>query len=160
MILKDKTLSKLCTSAVIFGALSGISTVAHGGDWGVMLGHNNPAGSNLGLNFLYQSPGAWGFECGIGGFYGSSSDTTKSVSTWGDVDVKWFPSAGFWRGFLEGGMAFGLGAGTGGSGLSAGSPFVGGGLLYSGTKMLFHVTADYKINSGSVYPAAGIGFKF
>ena len=56
-------------------------------------------------------------------------------------------------------MAFGLGAGNSGGGFAAGSPFVGGGLLYSGVTLLFHVTGDYKINSGTAYPALGIGFK-
>ncbi|MEN9827264.1 MAG: hypothetical protein RI953_3009 [Pseudomonadota bacterium] len=132
---------------------------AHAGQWGMLLGINNPAGSNLGLNFLYQSAGSLGFEVGVGGLYGKNNDNGTDVSTWGDFDVKWFPGAGPWRGFLEGGMAFGLGTGSSGSGLAAGSPFVGGGLLYSGTTMLFHVTGDYEINSRTAYPALGIGFK-
>ena len=60
---------------------------------------------------------------------------------------------------MQGGMAFGLGAGNSGGGFAAGSPFVGGGLLDSGVTLLFHVTGDYKINSGTAYPALGIGFK-
>ncbi|MFZ9520677.1 MAG: hypothetical protein ACO3A4_09385 [Silvanigrellaceae bacterium] len=133
---------------------------AHAGQWGMLLGFNNPAGSNVGLNFLYQSAGSLGFELGIGGLYGKSNTDGTDVATWGDFDVKWFPGAGPWKGFLEGGMSFGLGTGSSGSGLSAGSPFVGAGMLYSGATMLFHVTADYKINSRTAYPALGIGFKF
>jgi hypothetical protein len=56
-------------------------------------------------------------------------------------------------------MAFALGAGSTGSGLSAGSPFAGAGLLYSGSTVLFHLGADYKINQRVVYPAAGFGFR-
>lgn len=133
---------------------------AQAGDWGMMISHNNPAGSNIGLNFLYQSATVWGFEVGVGGLYGRSSQSSSDVGTWGDVDVKWLPSTGPWRPFLEGGMAFALGAGSSGSGLVAGSPFAGGGILYSGAKILFHLTGDYKFNSGSLYPAVGIGFKF
>ncbi len=136
-----------------------LPSAALAGPWGVLLGYNNPAGSNLGLNFLYQSGGPWGFEFGVGGLYGKSTENAKSVSTWGDVDVKWFPTAGPWKGYLEGGLAFSLGTGTEGSGLSAGGPFVGGGLMYSGSSVLFHVTADYKINSRGIYPSAGLGFR-
>jgi len=136
-----------------------LPSVAHAGPWGLLLGYNNPAGSNLGLNFLYQSGGPWGFEFGVGGLYGQSTENVKSISTWGDVDVKWFPTAGPWKGYLEGGLAFSLGTGSEGSGVSAGSPFVGGGLMYSGSSVLFHVTADYKINSRGIYPSAGLGFR-
>jgi hypothetical protein len=136
------------------------SSAALAGPWGILLGYNNPAGSNLGLNFLYQSGGAWGFEFGVGGLYSSASENSKSLSTWGDVDVKWFPSSGLWKGYLEGGLSVSLGtSSTLGSGVAAGSPFVGGGLMYSGASVLFHVTADYKINSQTVYPSAGLGFR-
>jgi hypothetical protein len=146
-------------AAVLLGMALLHTDQAYAGQWGMLFGYNNPAGSNLGLNFLYQSAGSLGVELGIGGLYSKSNNDGTAVSTWGDFDIKWFTGAGPWRGFLEGGMAFGLGTGNAGSGLAAGSPFVGGGLLYSGVTMLFHVTGDYKINSGSVYPALGIGFK-
>lgn len=156
--MSNEKYKKLSLASV--AALVSLSGGASAGDWGVLIGHNNPAGSNVGLNFLYQSAGVWGFEAGVGGIYGQSGNSSRFVATWGDVDLKWFAGHGFWRPFLEGGMAVALGTGTGGGGIAAGSPFVGGGLLYSGTSMLFHITADYKINSGAFYPAAGIGFKF
>lgn len=158
----------LCS--MIAGLITLSTQKAEAGEWGMLLGYNNPAGSNLGLNFLYQSSGSLGFEVGVGGLYRTTTTTTTSgaasstsetsIDTWGDIDLKWLPGAGPWRPYLEGGLAFGLGAGSSGSGIAAGSPFVGGGLLYSGRTMLFHITADYKINSRYLYPSAGIGFKF
>lgn len=124
----------------------------------MLLGYNNPAGSRLGLNFLYQDA-PWGFEFGFGGLSATSDEVGSSAITWGDIDLKYYPRTGLWRPFIEGGMAFALGAGSQGNGLSAGSPFAGAGLLYSGGTVLFHFGADYKINERVVYPAAGLGFR-
>jgi hypothetical protein len=154
--LNNKCLLKL---SALFASFV-IPSAASASPWGILLGYNNPAGSNLGLNFLYQSGGSWGFEFGVGGLYSSASDTNKSLSTWGDIDVKWFPSGGLWKGYLEGGLSVSLGTSSAtGSGLAAGSPFVGGGIMHSGQSLIFHLTADYKINSRTVYPSAGLGFK-
>jgi hypothetical protein len=133
---------------------------AQAGSWGALVGYNNPAGSRVGLNFLYQGA-PWGFEFGVGGLATTtdSSGEKSSAVTWGDIDIKYYPSTGLWRPFLEGGMAFALGAGSAGSGLSAGSPFAGGGLLYSGGTFLFHIGGDYKINERVAYPSAGFGFR-
>ncbi|NBO37878.1 hypothetical protein EBU99_04765 [bacterium] len=153
-------------NAQFFGKIAALallslnSKAAFAGEWGALVGLNNPAGSRLGLNFLYQSTSSWGFEFGVGGLAASSTDSGRSAATWGDFDFKWFASPGAWRGYLEGGMAFGLGAGSGGTGFAAGSPFIGGGLLYSGSRMLFHISGDYKLNERVAYPALGIGFKF
>jgi hypothetical protein len=150
--------SLLAISALSTGLL--LSHTAEAGSWGVLAGYNNPAGSRVGLNFLYQGA-PWGFEFGVGGLAKTTDSTgnKSSAITWGDVDIKYYPSVGLWRPFLEGGMAFALGAGNAGSGLSAGSPFVGGGILYSGGTVLFHIGGDYKINERVAYPSAGFGFR-
>lgn len=133
---------------------------AQAGSWGALVGYNNPAGSRVGLNLLYQGA-PWGFEFGVGGLAKTtdSSGENSGAVTWGDIDIKYYPSTGLWRPFLEGGMAFALGAGSAGSGLSAGSPFAGGGLLYSGGTFLFHIGGDYKLNERIAYPSAGFGIR-
>ncbi|MEY4066631.1 MAG: hypothetical protein RIR26_2839, partial [Pseudomonadota bacterium] len=50
----------LCTASIA------TAHAAHAGSWGMLLGYNNPAGSRVGLNFLYQDA-PWGFEFGFGG---------------------------------------------------------------------------------------------
>jgi hypothetical protein len=151
---------KKALKLLAFCLAAGFSAEAAAGPWGVLLGYNNPAGSNLGVNFLYDSGSTWGFEVGVGGLYSTATESTKSLSTWGDADIKWFPSAGLWKGYLEGGLSISLGSSTtAGSGVGVGSPFVGGGIMHSGQSVIFHLTADYKINSRTVFPSAGIGFK-
>ncbi len=126
----------------------------------MLLGYNNPAGSRVGLNFLYQGA-PFGFEVGVGDVEETKTDSgaKKGMVVWGDVDIKYYPSTGLWRPFLEGGLTYAVGLGGDERGIAAGSPFVGGGLLYSGSTVLFHIGADYKINERVTYPAAGFGFR-
>jgi len=151
----------LSLAAALVG-LCAMSTpdAARAGSWGVLLGYNNPAGSRLGLNFLYQGS-TWGFEMGAGGLAAvSDADSDSSAVIWGDLDLKYYFASSLWRPYFEGGMAYTVAAGGAGSGFAAGSPFVGLGVLYSGSKILFTVAGDYKINSGAFYPSAGLGFRF
>lgn len=129
------------------------------GSWGALVGYNNPAGSRLGLNFLYQDS-TWGFELGAGGLATvSDSDNDSSAVVWGDLDLKYFFASSLWRPYFEGGMGYSVAAGGAGNGVALGSPFVGLGLLYAGKTLLFTVAGDYKINSSTFYPSAGIGFR-
>jgi hypothetical protein len=89
----------------------------------------------------------------------SDSDNDSSAVIWGDVDLKYYFASSNWRPYFEGGMAYTVAAGGAGNGLAAGSPFVGLGVLYNGSKVLFTVTGDYKINSSSFYPSASLGFR-
>ncbi|MBM3381907.1 MAG: hypothetical protein FJY29_05640 [Betaproteobacteria bacterium] len=149
-------------------AISCTSAAAWAGSWGMLLGYNNPAGSKLGLNFLYQGA-PFGFELGIGGLGRTTTTTTTSgaswsesetsIDLWGELDLKYYPSVGLWRPFLEGGLTYSLGVVGGKRGFAAGSPFAGGGLLYSGSTVLFHIGADYKINERVTYASAGFGFR-
>lgn len=144
----------LATPAVLL-----TSNTAHAGSWSTLLGYNNPAGSRIGLNFLYQGA-TWGFEFGFGGLAAvSDADESTSAVTWGDVDLKYYFASSLWRPYFEGGMAYSIAAGGAGNGFAAGSPFAGLGVLYSGSRVLFTVSGDYKINSGHFYPAAGLGFR-
>lgn len=151
----------LTASSIFLGACSlCIPQSAAAGSWGALLGYNNPAGSKLGLNFLHQGP-TWGFEFGFGGFAaGIDSSGNTSALTWGDLDIKYYFASSLWRPYFEGGIAYSFAAGGAGNGLAAGSPFAGLGVLYSGSRVLFTVSGDYKINSGYFYPSAGLGFRF
>ena len=159
MLLKSK--KHLLCAATLFSTVCALSTpnTAAAGSWGALLGYNNPAGSKLGLNFLYQGP-TWGFELGAGGLAAvSDSDNDSSGVIWGDLDLKYYFASSLWRPYFEGGMAYTVAAGGAGNGIAAGSPFVGLCVLYSGSKVLFTVAGDYKINSGGFYPSAGLGFR-
>jgi hypothetical protein len=159
MQLKLSQRFSLRTLALAASAICLIPHPAEAGSWGTLLGYNNPAGSKVGLNFLYQGA-TWGFEFGFGGLAAvSDSDESTSAITWGDLDLKYYFASSLWRPYFEGGMAYSIAAGGAGNGFAAGSPFVGLGVLYSGSRILFNVSGDYKINSRYIYPSAGLGFR-
>ncbi|MEN9528404.1 MAG: hypothetical protein RI932_277 [Pseudomonadota bacterium] len=151
---------KRLLATLLAGTACCASAQAWAGSWGMLLGYNNPAGSKLGLNFLYQGA-PFGFEVGVGDVdeTKTASGEKKGAVIWGDVDIKYYPSVGLWRPFLEGGLTYSVGIAGSERGLAAGSPFAGGGILYSGSTVLFHIGADYKINERVTYPSAGFGFR-
>jgi hypothetical protein len=139
-------------------------------DWGLTVGYNNPIGATLGGNLIYLGD-TFGFEFGVGGLGATShdgddkdgkKDDDVSAGLWGDVDVK-ILFGKTWRPYVEAGFGMALGGATengGGFSAGAGSPFVGGGILYSGSPLLFYAAGDYKVNSKQIFPVVGLGVKF
>jgi hypothetical protein len=142
--------------------LAGLNTEAQGNKWGASAGYNNPAGSSLGLNIISMGS-TFGFEVGVGGLSATSNDKNSNAGLWGDADVKIFFAEKL-RPYIEAGFATGLGGQAGddsGLGLSAGSPFVGGGLLYQGSSLFGYAALDYRLNSKTwVAPVFGLGLQF
>lgn len=138
-----------------------LAAEAQAGSWGLSIGYNNPAGANVGGNFIYLGS-KFAFEFGVGAVEGDSDDDSGSASMAGDVDLKlMFGSK--WRPYLEAGLAVGIGGGVGdegGLGLGAGDPFAGAGLMYEGSTFFFYVSGDYKFKAEDFYPAGGLGVKF
>ena len=151
--------------AVATGLAPGHATA---GDWGLTVAYNNPAGANVGANLIYLGQ-IFAFEVGVGGVgggtdddNGNGDDDSARGGLWGDVDAK-IMFGKTWRPYIEAGFGMGLGAGIGGSGgfsAGAGSPFVGVGLMYVGSPLLFYVAGDYKISSKQPFPVVGVGVKF
>ena len=130
--------------------------------WGASAAYNNPGGTALGVNIIYLGK-PFGFEFGVGGVSANSEKKSGTGGLWGDVDVKFF-FADKLRPYVEAGFATSLGGKAGedsGVGFSAGSPFVGGGVLYQGSTMFGYAAADYRWNSKEwVVPVFGLGVQF
>lgn len=139
---------------VVFGSFLSASP-AFGAGWVFSAGYNNPIGAALGANFAYwASPLA--FEIGVGRV--NLADGSGGLG--GDADIKYLFSQSGWGPYIEGGLALGLAGSGKGFSLGAGDPFAGGGLLYSGSSIVFYGTLDYKVRTQTIFPAAGIGVKF
>jgi hypothetical protein len=116
----------------------------------------------LGVNVIALGS-TFGFEFGVGGISADSDKKNGRGGLWGDVDAKFFFAEKL-RPYVEAGFATGLGGQAGddsGVGVSAGSPFVGGGLLYQGSTIFGYAAADYRWNSKDwIVPVFGLGFQF
>jgi len=58
-------------------------------DVGLSIAYNNPIGANIGGNFIFAGK-SLALEIGIGSVDGSSTDSQKSASLGGDIDLKYF----------------------------------------------------------------------
>ena len=155
----------LFTVSLLFiaASLASPAWAERGWTWGV--GHNNPPGSTLGLNFTHFWNN-WAFEAGIG-HVGTTevSDTsdpdTEEVSSFsigGDLGMKYlFGSQGI-RPYLQTGIGTAIGVsedGQFGAGAGINNPYLGAGFYFFGRG--FHLYLSYLFVNAQGFQF-GIGF--
>lgn len=151
-------------------------------DWSWNLGHQNPPGATVGLNFLYEGS-KWDFETGIGWIDAkaeadddkSTEDDQKtdeekkeeekknraSISAAGDVNLKYLlASGGAIRPYIQGGFGVGVGVAAGhnsGAGAGTGAPFGGLG-IFIGRRPLYVYLGAAAGTSLDPFLQGGLGF--
>ncbi len=153
---------RLRTTTLVLSACSALYGMsAQAADLGLSLGYNNPAQAGYGLNLI----AVWkslALEVGVGSASASSSQRKSdgNLTLSGDIDLKYLFQSAQWRPFVEGGFHTGLGAGSNsGIAIGAGNPFVGGGLMYWGSKLFGYAGANTDAGK-ELNPFIGIGFRF
>jgi len=152
--------------AVVLGAILGLwgASEPATANWTANVGYQNPAGSTLGLNFLYFGQ-SWAFEWGIGWIDLKSKDnedddesdkTTLEVA--GDIDLKYLFGGRSLRPYLQAGFGYGAGAAFGDSsraGVATGSGFGGIGVITADPG--FYGYASYNLTRSGSFIQAGLG---
>lgn len=154
-------------SRILFVLLFGWSTMAQA-NWSWNLGHNNPPGATVGLNFMYLWTN-WAFEIGVGGVSQSSStdsngDETKSTSVLGDMNFRYlFRSGQVFRPYLQVGAGSAATVTTGDNtdaGAGVGGLYGGAGIYLMGNPFYVYaglVSGGRGSGSSMQY---GVGFSF
>lgn len=141
-------------------AVATTSLSAQCADMGLSLAWGNPQQSGYGVNFI----SIWknvALEVGVGAVAANIGQrkNNNNLDLSGDIDVKYLFATSSWRPFVEGGFRTGLGMGDSGVSFGAGNPFLGGGVMYWGSKLFGYVGAN--TDSGKViFPFVGAGFRF
>lgn len=124
--------------------------------WSLNLGYNNPPGSTVGGNFMYEWS-QWAFEIGVGSVKTSSTDSngnkTDQASIGGDLDFKYLMGSGGFRPYFQVGTGYGVSTSIG----IGGSAY--GGIGFFGMGSSWYGYGSYNISSsgGTGFFQIGIG---
>lgn len=158
-------------AAATLGAIFSGSQMARA-DWTANIGYHNPVIATYGLNLLYFGQSI-GFEVGLGWIdvksetsKDSSSDsstdssskkTNTSLHLAGDLDLKYFFTSGKVRPYVQGGVAYGIGASTNnGASAGTGGGFAGLGLLFGGPPLYAYAAYNFD-SSRDGFVQVGLG---